>query len=76
MALVESNEPDGNINWEEFIVDSDNTDSDSSFSKSSSLAHNELECNFSSMYENNQIKEDELLYDPPASNTRRRKRRP
>lgn len=79
VALVENTEPDGNIEWEECLVDSESDfDSDSSSSKSvSTLAHEEPEYHFSNMYGNNQIKNDKLItYDPPASNTRRRKKNP
>ncbi|VVC34808.1 TB2/DP1/HVA22-related protein [Cinara cedri] len=77
VTLVESSEPDGNVNWDEYFVDSEEFDSDSSSSKSvSSLAHEEPDYHFSHMYGNNKTKDDKLTYDPPASNTRRRKKVP
>lgn len=81
VALVENTEPDGNIDWEECLIESESdfdSDSSSSSSKSvSTLAHEEPECHFSNMYGNNQIKDNKLTtYDPPASNTRRRKKNP
>lgn len=79
-TLIQNSEPDGVINWEEAINDSDD---DSSFKlSSSSESLNSLvqeeppEYSYSEMYGAAQTKDNEKIYDPPSSNTRRRKKAP
>lgn len=79
-TLVENSEPDGDINWEEVINDSED---DTSFKMTSSsesltsLAREEPpEYSFSDMYGDARAKDNEITYDPPSSNTRRRKKAP
>lgn len=70
VTMIENNEPDGNINWEEITDDSEEN---SSSSESIALVYEDTpDYSFSDMY--GQTKESEFTYDPPASNTRRRKR--
>jgi len=73
-TLVENSEPDGDINWEEVINDSDDSDDDTSFKNSSESITSEY--SFSDMYGNTQTKDNGITYDPPSSNTRRRKKAP
>lgn len=79
-ALIENSEPDGDINWEEVINDSEDED-DSSFKMTSSsesltslVQEEPPEYSFSDMYGNKQTKDNEKTYDPPSSNTRRRRK--
>lgn len=70
VTMIENSEPDGNINWEEITDDSEEN---SSSSESVAMANEDTaEYSFSDMY--GQTEENEFTYDPPASNTRRRKR--
>lgn len=82
-TLVENSEPDGDINWEEVINDSDDSDDDPSFKMTSSsesitslVREEPPEYSFSDMYGNAQTKDNGITYDPPSSNTRRRKKAP
>lgn len=79
-TLIENSEPDGCINWEEVINDSED---DSSFKMSSSsesltslVREEPPEYSFSDMYGNASTKDNGITYDPPSSNTRRRKKAP
>lgn len=81
-TLVENSEPDGEINWEEVINDSEDDTSDTSFKMTnssesiSSLVREEPpEYSFSDMYGNAHTKDNGITYDPPSSNTRRRKKK-
>lgn len=79
-AVIENSEPDGEINWEEVINDSEDED-DTSFKMTSSsesltslVQEEPPEYSFSDMYGNAQTKDNEKTYDPPSSNTRRRRK--
>jgi len=77
MNIVEISEPDGNVNWDEDIYEemSDN-DSSSSLKSVPPLVNEEPQYSFSNMYGSTQTINNDLAYDPPASNTRRRKKAP
>lgn len=79
-TLVENSEPDGDINWEEVINDSEDDTSfkmtSSSESITSLVREEPPEYSFSDMYGNAQTKDSGITYDPPSSNTRRRKKAP
>lgn len=71
MDMVENSEPDGHVNWDDDLVN----DSDGNSSSSESLVSNEEPVySFSNMYGPTQTTDTEIIYDPPASNTRRRKK--
>lgn len=78
--LIENSVPDGDINWEEIINDSEDDSSFNVTSSSESLTslvqEEPPEYSFSEMYGNTQTKDSEITYDPPSSNTRRRKKAP
>lgn len=79
-TLIENSEPDGYINWEEVINDSEDDTSFKMTSSSESLTSLEREetpeYSFSDMYGNSETKDNGITYDPPSSNTRRRKKAP
>jgi len=79
-TLVENSEPDGNINWEEIINDSEEDTSfkmtSSSESLTSLVGEEPPEYSFSDMYGNSSTKENGKTYDPPSSNLRKRKKNP
>lgn len=68
MNTIENSEPDGDVNWDEM------NDSDNNSSSSESLVDKEPVYSFSNMYGPTQEIDTEVTYDPPASNTRRRKK--
>lgn len=71
-AMIENSEPDGEINWEEVINDSvDDSSSSESLEREGSPTYS-----FSDMYSSNETNVNQITYDPPASNTRRRKKKP
>jgi len=76
MNVVESSEPDGNVNWDENIYEEIfSDDENSSSSEPVPLVHEEPQYFFSNMYGPIPTTDsDDLTYDPPACNTRRRKK--
>lgn len=68
MNTIENSEPDGDVNWDEI------NDSDNNSSSSESLVDEDPVYTFSNMYGPTQTIDTEVAYDPPASNTRRRKK--
>ncbi|XP_015371316.1 PREDICTED: receptor expression-enhancing protein 4-like [Diuraphis noxia] len=79
-TLIENSEPDGYINWEEVINDSEDDTSFKMTSSSESLTslvrEEPPEYSFSDMYGNASTNGNGITYDPPSSNTRRRKKAP
>lgn len=80
-ANVENNEPDGDIHLEDvnYDVNDINDENENNFSSSESLSSLDLEepsYSFSNMYSTLPINDNAPTYDPPASNTRRRKKAP
>lgn len=69
MDAIENSEPDGDVNWDEVIDDSDDNSN-----SSESLVDEESVYSFSNMYGPTQAVDTKVTYDPPASNTRRRKK--
>lgn len=78
MSMVEYSEPDGDSNLVEVVENSedystDDSEDDPNFSVHS-LQEELPEYSFSEMYGQNEIQDELRLHDPPASNTRRRKK--
>lgn len=78
--VVETTEPDGpeeEINWDEYmdLDDEDNVSSSSDSFVGPGPEHEGSEYSFSNMYGPTPTPNNEIINDPPASNTRRRKRR-
>ncbi|XP_025424324.1 receptor expression-enhancing protein 4-like isoform X2 [Sipha flava] len=71
-TMVENSEPDGEINWEEVINDSE----DDISSSESLVREGSPTYSFSDMYNSNETNDNKVTYDPPASNTRRRRKKP
>lgn len=71
MNVIETDEPDGDINWEE--MDDDLENNSPSLSEPYSEPE-EVNYFYSNMYGTTTMIIDEFTDDPPASNTRRRKK--
>lgn len=71
MNVIETDEPDGDINWEE--MDDDLENNSPSLSEPNSEPE-EVDYFYSNMYGNTPMTIDEFTDDPPASNTRRKKK--
>jgi receptor expression-enhancing protein 1/2/3/4 len=75
MTMIENSEPDGDINWDEVINNSKDDENSSTISLTESESE-EPDYSFSNMYGTTQTKDNGITNDPPASNTRIRKKAP